>query len=76
MNNMHWILRTIFGLISANPAEGARTPVYLASSAEVRGVSGKFFAGCKLAKTTANADNADDARKLWDISMRLIGSGS
>ena len=52
--------------------DGARTSVYLASSAEVEGVSGKYFSKCHPVRS--NAVSYDDAsqRKLWALSMEMV----
>jgi NAD(P)-dependent dehydrogenase (short-subunit alcohol dehydrogenase family) len=55
------------------PAEGAKTIIYLASSPEVDGVTGKYFEKCKEAMPTAEAQNDADARRLWEISLQLSG---
>jgi retinol dehydrogenase-14 len=55
------------------PAEGAVTPVYLASSPQVEGMTGRYFANRKpktSAKTTY--DTAATAR-LWQASSDLAG---
>jgi NAD(P)-dependent dehydrogenase (short-subunit alcohol dehydrogenase family) len=57
------------------PQEGANTIVYLASSPEVDGVSGKYFHECKQVLPTAEAQKDADARRLWDISVQLSGVG-
>jgi retinol dehydrogenase 12 len=57
------------------PEEGANTIVYLASSPEVEGVSGKYFHKCKQVLPTAEAQSDADARRLWDISADLSGVG-
>jgi NAD(P)-dependent dehydrogenase (short-subunit alcohol dehydrogenase family) len=57
------------------PQEGARTIVYLASSAEVAGVTGKYFHQCKQTTPTAEAHNDADAKRLWDVSAELTGVG-
>lgn len=72
MHQLPWALRTVFKLMSASTGKGAKTPVYLASSPEVKGISGKFFSDCKPAKTTLEADDEGSAKKLWDISMNLL----
>lgn len=72
MHDMPWILRTIFKTFSSNPEKGAVTPVYLASSPDVLGISGKFFVDCKETETTEAANDQDAARKLWESSMSLI----
>jgi retinol dehydrogenase 14 len=55
------------------PAAGAATTVYLASSAQVDGVTGRYFANRKP-KTSAKAsyDTAAAAR-LWQASADLVG---
>jgi NAD(P)-dependent dehydrogenase (short-subunit alcohol dehydrogenase family) len=55
------------------PAEGAKTLIYLASSPEVDGITGKYFEKCKEATPTAEAQNDADARRLWEISLQLSG---
>jgi retinol dehydrogenase 12 len=55
------------------PEDGAKTLVYLAASAEVAGVSGKYFHECKAVPPTAEAQNDADARRLWDVSAQLAG---
>ena len=54
-------------------AKGARTSVYLASSPEVEGVTGKYFVKCREATTTARGSDAALARRLWDVSAKLTG---
>ncbi len=55
------------------PEEGADTIIYLASSPEVEGVSGKYFHKCKQVLPTAEARHDANARRLWDISAELSG---
>jgi NAD(P)-dependent dehydrogenase (short-subunit alcohol dehydrogenase family) len=90
-NSLHpGVVRTGFGLNSegffkhlvklAAPfmlsAEGgARTSVYLASSPEVEGVSGKYFMKSKVAKESRDAQDAAAIEKLWQTSAELTGVG-
>jgi retinol dehydrogenase-14 len=56
-----------------NPERGAATSIYLASSAEVEGVTGRYFANGKpTASSKASQDGAAVAR-LWDVSAELVG---
>jgi len=53
------------------PEEGAKTQLYLATSPEVEGVSGKYFDKCKpISSSPASLLEADWAR-LWTISEQL-----
>ncbi|MEU8006135.1 SDR family oxidoreductase [Catellatospora sp. NPDC049111] len=53
------------------PTEGAATSVYLASSPEVEGVTGRYFTNSK-AKTSSKA-SYDAAARLWHLSADLVG---
>jgi NAD(P)-dependent dehydrogenase (short-subunit alcohol dehydrogenase family) len=56
-----------------SPARGAETPVYLASSPEVEGVTGRYFASRKVkASSKVSCDDTTTAR-LWRVSAELVG---
>jgi NAD(P)-dependent dehydrogenase (short-subunit alcohol dehydrogenase family) len=53
--------------------KGSETIVYLASGAEVEGVTGKCFSRLRET-TTAQVSYDQQMRKhLWDVTMRLLG---
>ena len=55
------------------PAQGAGTPIYLASSPEVEGITGRYFANRKpQASSKASYDTIADAR-LWQVSAGQAG---
>jgi NAD(P)-dependent dehydrogenase (short-subunit alcohol dehydrogenase family) len=56
-----------------SPAKGARTSVYLASSPEVDGVSGKYFVKCKPRSPRRWARDSEAGRQLWQVSEDLVG---
>lgn len=58
------------------PEQGAETIIYLASSQDdsVVRANGLYFSKCKVATPTAEARDADSARRLWDESERLAGN--
>jgi NAD(P)-dependent dehydrogenase (short-subunit alcohol dehydrogenase family) len=53
--------------------KGARTSIYLASSSEVDGVSGKYFVRCQETTPSKDARDAAKAAKLWELSETLCG---
>jgi NAD(P)-dependent dehydrogenase (short-subunit alcohol dehydrogenase family) len=55
-----------------SPEKGARTSVYLASSPEVEGVSGRYFAKCKEKTPKPQALDAEAARRLWSVSEAMV----
>ena len=54
-------------------AEGARTSIYLASAPDVEGVTGEYFAKCRITPPSKRAQNDDEARRLWALSEKLCG---
>ncbi|HUZ18548.1 MAG TPA: SDR family oxidoreductase [Spirochaetia bacterium] len=56
-----------------SPEEGARTTVYLASSPEVEGVSGKYFADSGEARPSPEALDTASMQRLWEVSCSLTG---
>uniref|UniRef100_A0ABI7X652 5'-nucleotidase, cytosolic IB n=1 Tax=Felis catus TaxID=9685 RepID=A0ABI7X652_FELCA len=71
------LVKPLFNLVSwaffKTPVEGAQTSVYLASSPEVEGVSGKYFGDCKEEALLPKAMDESVTRKLWDISEVMVG---
>ncbi len=53
---------------------GAQTSLYLASSSEVEGVSGEYFARCKVKRPTKVARDEAAAERLWQISVEATGA--
>jgi NAD(P)-dependent dehydrogenase (short-subunit alcohol dehydrogenase family) len=57
---------------SVTPQKGAATSIYLASSDEVSGVSGRYFTRCKPAAVNDKVVSERAAQSLWDISVGLL----
>ena len=55
------------------PAQGAQTPIYLASSPDVDGVTGQFFANRKPKTANKVAYDTDMTARLWQVSADLVG---
>lgn len=60
-------------LFLRTPEEGARTPVYLALSSEVEGVTGEYFVDEKVRLPSEAARDPEAARRLWELSAELTG---
>jgi len=66
---VRWFFRS-FGL---SPEKGARTAIYLATSSEVEGISGKYFHRQKVVRPAAPALDDAAARRLWELSEAMTG---
>jgi len=58
----------------ASPETGARTPVYLASSPEMEGVTGRYFIACSPRDSSPASRNPAVARQLWQVGEELTGA--
>ncbi|OGO76147.1 MAG: short-chain dehydrogenase [Chloroflexi bacterium RIFOXYD12_FULL_57_15] len=69
------ILRTLvvqlIRLAAISPEQGAQTMIYLATSPEVEGVTGKYFAKEKEAQSSPASHDHAAATRLWQVSETL-----
>ena len=76
-NNTGGVFRLLIGwakmVAAISEDNGAKTSVYLASSPEVQGVTGKYFDKCAAVPSSAVSNDVDIARALWRESERLTG---
>jgi len=54
-----------------SPAQGALTPIYLASSPDVEGMTGLYFAKAKVIAPSKSGLDDDAGEQLWEISEKL-----
>jgi NAD(P)-dependent dehydrogenase (short-subunit alcohol dehydrogenase family) len=62
--------------ILTSPARAATTPVYLAASPEVAGVTGRYFVRCRPVEPSAAARDDAVARRLWEMSAAMTATAS
>ena len=75
------IVGPIFALAQAiarpifiSPEQGAATTLYLASSPEVEGVTGKYFAKSKEVPSNAVSYDVPTQQRLWEMSESMVGA--
>ena len=56
-----------------SPKKGADTAVYLASSPDVEGVTGRYFANRKAKKSNKSSYDSVTTARLWQVSAGLVG---
>jgi NAD(P)-dependent dehydrogenase (short-subunit alcohol dehydrogenase family) len=62
------------GLFLISSKSGARTSIYLASSPDVHGTTGGYYVRRKPGRMSKYARDDDSARRLWDVSEKLLAS--
>ena len=55
---------------------GAETPLFLASSASVAGVTGKYFIDCRAVAPAAAVDDRTNGARLWAASEALVAASA
>ena len=74
--------RGLFGVLfamgaplMASPERGARTTLYLATSPEAEGVTGRYFRRQRPARSSPASYDPDAARRLWELSEEMTAVG-
>ena len=60
-------------LFMKTPAQGAGTPIYLASSSQVEGITGRYFVNRKPKISSKVSYDTTAAARLWQASIDLAG---
>jgi len=68
-----WVVRRVADLIALSPERGAESSVYLASSSDVAGASGKYFVRKKPASSSPQSHDRANATRLWEVSRQMTG---
>jgi retinol dehydrogenase 14 len=67
------VLIRVARLLMKTSAQGAGTPIYLASSPEVEGITGRYFANRKPKTSSKASYDTTAAARLWQVSADLAG---
>lgn len=65
------LVMRLFRFAFSSPEQGAQTSIYLATSPEVEGVTGKYFVKCKAVPSSPASYDTATARRLWEVSAAL-----
>jgi len=60
-------------LVALSPEKGAETNIYLASSPDVKGVSGKYWDNKQEKESNSASHNLETQKRLWELSEELTG---
>jgi NAD(P)-dependent dehydrogenase (short-subunit alcohol dehydrogenase family) len=63
------IIKVFFG----KPENGAKTSLYLASSPQVAGVTGRYFNKQRAVEPDPRAHDEELAKRLWEVSANMTG---
>ena len=66
-------LKWVMGFFALTPEQGADNTVYLASSPDVEGITGKYFVKRDAVRSSPLSYGEGVARRLWEVSENLTG---
>jgi NAD(P)-dependent dehydrogenase (short-subunit alcohol dehydrogenase family) len=66
------IIKFLMTVFSIKVEEGAETIIYLATSDNVKNISGEYFYQSKINKPSNFAENNKSADDLWDFSLKIL----
>ena len=72
---MRMIIKVLQKLIARSPRKGAETLVYLASSPDVAGITGKYWKDKTQQRSSDLSYDREQQRKLWEFSADATGVG-
>lgn len=67
-----WMLG-VARVFALSPSEGAKTSVYLASSLDVAGITGKYWEKCQQVNSSKLSYDLGVASRLWELSSEFCG---
>jgi NAD(P)-dependent dehydrogenase (short-subunit alcohol dehydrogenase family) len=65
-------LKRVMSWFSLTPAQGADTLIFLATSPQVAGVTGRYFIRREAVTSSAASYDEDLARRLWQVSAGIV----
>ncbi len=65
------VLKWAMGLFALSPEQGADNTLYLASSPDVEGMTGRYYVKREPVQSSAISRDVNIAQSLWEISERL-----
>lgn len=68
-----FVWRTFFKWVAKTPEQGAQTTIYCAVDEKCANETGLYYSDCALKTPTRRARNSEDARRLWEESVELVG---
>lgn len=65
--------RKLMDIISISAEAGAQTSIYLATSPDVRTISGNYFEKCRPIASSQESYSHEIAKRLWKLSAEQVG---
>lgn len=68
-----WFFTTLPKWFLKSPEQGAQTTIYCCVDEDLAKVSGRYYSDCAEKTPSAEAQNVENAKKLWEVSLKMVG---
>ncbi|XP_071454080.1 retinol dehydrogenase 12-like isoform X1 [Hetaerina americana] len=68
-----WICRCIGPYLVQNSEQGCQTTLHCALDKNAGNENGLYYSNCQPTSTSEQANDPELARRLWDVSLKLVG---
>jgi len=72
MGSVMKVVWSCFTPFIKTPESGANTTIFCAVDESVADHNGRYYSDCKEARPASQAENMDDAKKLWELTEGLV----
>ena len=66
------LAKSILSRLGSSPETGAKTSLFLATSPDIEGINGKYFAKCRPIKSSPRSYDVAMQHSLWEASAQLV----
>lgn len=67
-----WCYKNILKYLQKSVKQGAQTTIYCAVDEQAGKETGLYYADCETAPVSKDAKNPEHAKKMWDVSVKLV----
>jgi NAD(P)-dependent dehydrogenase (short-subunit alcohol dehydrogenase family) len=71
--NAGWFPRLVTRLFGASPEHAAKTPVYVATTPQLAGVTGKYFQGEREKRSSKASYDRELGLRVWEVAEKMTG---
>lgn len=66
------LILIVFNFFSKTAQNGAQTSLYCALEESLDKDTGKYYEDCKEVQSSKGANNLEDAKRLWDVTLSMV----
>lgn len=68
----NWVYKTFVSHLIKSPKQGAQTSIYCAVDEAAGKETGLYYAECKVKDSSNKSKNMENARELWEQSLKFV----